>query len=241
MTRAMIKEQTGCTETELKSFEARGLVKATRRSGRGWYLYPEKIVDSVNELLGNNDQSKKMRRLSRLAELDANRPAPKMAAAIYHAKISYSSDEAITVITMVKAGRKMDEIFLETKMHPSIVRVIVKDYEMMSGSFLVSKEVLDQINSLELDGVFPITNEQGLLNVLALAATDHKCAECKKRPRGNMCMPCSKERVVQSMRKKRHMIPMEQKPTQTSEDTNEDESGVNVTDEDASDPAAITG
>lgn len=163
ITRQILKARTNVTERELRRLEQIGKVRSTAKTKRGWALYPESLVA---ELVGEK--------------------------AAGTTRIDYKTSEATEVFELLKRGETLENIVIQTKCHPAVVQQIVRDYEAMAGCLHVPKEILVQIEALDLDGPHPISSPEELLTICANAAQSLVCPNCEKRPKG-LCTGCARK------------------------------------------------
>lgn len=192
----MLLEETGLTNSELKKFEQQGLVKGVARNDRGWVLYNSQTVEALKRLA-----------TGRPARLGSIRKLTN--------EITYTSEEAVSVFEALRAGKTLEEIIIRTRIHPSIVQVIVKDYQHISGSIVILKPVMDEINRLPLDGPRPIRSATEMLEVLRDAAGEQRCSACTTRRRSRFCPACLRDKAL--ARERKRAMGIEPPPDEPSE------------------------
>jgi hypothetical protein len=96
----------------------------------------------------------------------------------------------------------LPKIVLLVGLHPTVFDSIYREYKKLSGSVLVSEEIMAEINKLSLDGDFPVKTGEELLAVMKLAAGDPKCALCKQRPPQNICNKCAQANFQRRMQQR---------------------------------------
>lgn len=178
ITGTRLMEITGCTKKQFMTFCGQGLIRAAKKTRKGWALFDEKAVHAILD-----HQKKQGVTVNGLLAPDP----------------SYTREQAIAVITRIKQGARLDDILLEVKIHPRMLRGIMKEYENLSSAVIIEKAMLDQINELPLEGTFPIKNALGLYEVLRLAADESKCKQCRKRSASQMCSQCERRRVLKNL------------------------------------------
>lgn len=176
LTRQDILERTGITNKELNSLIARRKVEATARSKRNWALFPESVVAKILRVL-----SVKMTR---------KRQQP-----------VYGAAHAVQVFKMLEAKVPTAKILLKTKLHPEALRAIEREYHQMNESLVLTKEVLNAIYKLPIEGAyFPFENGSDLLDLLERIAKGQHCVRCGKQREG-VCAPCHRAEVAREIEK----------------------------------------
>jgi hypothetical protein len=169
LTREQVALSLGVTVFEIRRKEQAGILKPALRVGRGQCLFTE---DQVLYLKGEKQK----------VDLARKQRA--------HSPGAYTAEEAKTVFTLLGEGKSMGEIVLSVGIHPWKVKVIAEMFQELTGCMYVSKKSLDTINSLKgLDGNFPITKEEELVEVL-LACDSKGCSMCGRRAK-SICKACS--------------------------------------------------
>ena len=106
----------------------------------------------------------------------------------YRKMYKYNSEDSKKVFAMLKADKPLEDIVIELCLHPGIVRAITEEYKEITGAVLVSGKVMAEINELPLDGNFPLTTGEEILDILQTCA-QAVCEACKTRP-GVICKRC---------------------------------------------------
>lgn len=178
LTRPMLAARLGVSEGEIRRRERAGQVVPVARNTRGWNLYDETTVAKAKKLVP---------RVPSLGGATAT-------------SVMYTPEEAVLVFEALNAGKDAITTVLDTKVHPLIVEAIAKDWARLTGALVITKDVLDEMNKLtSLEGVFPIRDALGLLDVMKLAALDMSCMSCGTRSR-EVCQMCAKRQVRQAAR-----------------------------------------
>jgi hypothetical protein len=177
VTRNMIKEITGLSEQGLKRLEALGIVRPVSKNETGWFLYPDTIIDKIS----NRGYAKTN---------STNRPT----------KVVYTNKESSAVLKLLMANKSLPEIAVETNVTLDTVLQIQKDYFSVTNQMVISKEILDKINELPVDGVFPLKDENELYNLLVELTKEPKCNKCGLKPKG-LCTACARESIMRLIKK----------------------------------------
>ena len=106
-----------------------------------------------------------------------------------NSSIVYLASDAKRVFDLLDQDKGLVAIVQETGLHPLVVQSIAIAYAEMGGAIIVSRSNMDKINKLTLDGNFPITNDEDLLDVL-VSCSETYCTNCKKRPKV-ICKHCA--------------------------------------------------
>lgn len=171
LTRPMLLQRTGLKNSELRSLEGRGMVKAAKRNNRGWFLWPESIVPAI---------AKKQKAYA----------SPDYA----HEVVTYESNAAVYVFELLDEGVPLTEIVKRSKLHPAVVRAIMRDYDGLAETISIPKLILDKINFLPLDCPLPIKTAEDVLRAFEMLAAATVCARCKTKPK-KLCTSCVRETV----------------------------------------------
>jgi hypothetical protein len=188
VTIAMMMERTGFSRKEINSLTQRKIIKPSTRNNQGWMLYLESCVDTVVKYKAQEPQPKE-RALKMMPA--SNRHNAQVTA--------YSTDEALTVYELSTKGLRPGQISFQAKLHPSIVRTILRDYEILDSSIVLSPEIIDQINQLSLPVEMPMQTPADILKALKVASNEHTCTCCKKRPCADVCSRCAKAMILNSI------------------------------------------
>lgn len=217
LTSKMIEEQTGLTSSEIRGYIRRNLLKGADKNSQGWMLFS---IEDVNRIVRLKDRSELKKAGNRI------RPT-KLSPASSDSKMVYSVDEGVSVFTMLRSGLAVDEIFLKTKIHPGVIHTIIKDYELLTKSIILSRAKVDELNKLSLEGNFPLATADDVVEVMKLAAQGRLCPTCTKRPHSDQCERCTRHRVIKSMErdaKLRKLLPADDSNlTSLDEGAEEDE------------------
>lgn len=104
-------------------------------------------------------------------------------------KVPYQAADAKRVFGLIRKGTSLFDIVMELEMHPDMVRTIAHDSAEMEGGLIVSGSIMRTINSLDLDGNFPLTSGEDLLDLLQ-GCSDKSCSHCGKHPK-SICKQCA--------------------------------------------------
>lgn len=177
MTRTELIDRAGLTVAEFNTLRGRNIIKSEKRNTYNWALYTEADLEKARNYAGIRVE--RLRRTDRGAE--------------------YSVNEGLLVMNRLKVGMPLDDIFVETRIHPSIVSTIARDYEKMSGAVLLPKHVVEAMRELPIEGNFKTA--QDILKAFEKASSEHKCASCKRKPRSRQCVSCCIKKNAPSTKK----------------------------------------
>jgi len=164
LNRCQVARLLGITETEVRRREKMGHLIPARTEGRSVY-YTQDQVDAEAQ----------------------RQPARKK---VTYEDIHYSGFDAAKILEERDAGATMIQCVRKHAFHPDKVEAIYKRLAQLEGGLLLSKKSMDILNTLPLDGMFPIPNEEALVEMIKLAAEEKACHGCRMRPR-SMCQKCA--------------------------------------------------
>lgn len=168
------------SESDFRSLERTGEIAADKHNSRGFGLYDQSWVERIKAIkkrskvwTHNTERSKRM--------LPASRKK----------KVPYSEDIGVKGVEILRAGGTVTDIVTKLRVHPAIAMTILKDYGTLTNGLWIPGDVLALINTLPLDGVFPISSPKEFLDILITAANELRCAteDCNKR-RSRYCKVC---------------------------------------------------
>lgn len=206
-TRAMVQDLTGLSDREMRSLEQRGLIKGDRRNNDGWMLY--KISD-INDFIRRKENMRRGVRGGYIPDEVEMRP--------------YMPEEGVSVFKLLKAGRPLEDIVLATGIHPAAIRMIVRDYQMMTGVIVLPKHFVDQINQLPIDATLPVTNAEEVYALIVDATKEKPCGGCRKRSKG-LCNICAKQRFMEQLERQKKAVASAQEDVRDSEPETEPQEG----------------
>lgn len=166
LTRAQAAARIGISVTELRRREADGRLRPRKRTVNGWHLFAVEDVEAQT-----NASATGLTRKSTVID------SP------------YTPEEAADVFDALDAGKTLVQCVRDCKVMPVVVRLLAEEYASLTGSLFLKKETVDTINTLPLEGTFPLKGERDLLAVLVAASAD-TCKSCSTRARV-MCKPCA--------------------------------------------------
>lgn len=217
LTQRMISARLGLPDQEIRRYVQRGVLKSTMLNSQGWALYKEEDVEGLARFKKKEDDKKAGFRVR----------VPRMGPATAETKMVYSVDEGLSVFALLDAGTPIHQIFQKTRIHPSVIHTIAKDYELFTKSILIPREMIDKMNELSLEGNFPISSADDVLGVMRLAAEGRQCPDCQKRAHAQRCERCIRRTLIKSMErdaKLRKLLPADD-PNLTSLDEGEEDEG----------------
>lgn len=172
MTKGMVMEALNLNERRFdKMLEEKLLEPCDKHPTRGWHLFSERDVTKLKHIL----------------IMQQGVPHKESADLQLH---DYSLQAAKTVFKALQEGASIVGMIDQLNIHPLAMRAIVRDYAALSESILLSKQQMDIINALPLEGEFPIMNPNALVSLLHDLSVEKKCPKCKTRDRTHLCGPC---------------------------------------------------
>lgn len=182
ITKGMLLEKSGLTKAELRSLESQGMVRPAGKNARGWALYEACIVPVISK--------KSIAPEDRPAALPSHKQLDRV--------VQYTTSEAVLVFGMFKKGMPLEDVILETHIHPTVVTMIRRDYEEMTGTLFVSRSTLERINALPLDCPLPLKTQDDLYTAMGSLASSVICGRCKTKPK-RYCSGCVSEMVAKKI------------------------------------------
>lgn len=195
--RKMLREQANISEHDLKSLEGQGIIKAARKARGGWCLWSLAQVERVRGLA---EEMRNRREARANTQGGHSRHLP----AFRDHAVPYSLEEYEAVLDAITRDVARDRIPIETKVHPAIVKNILKDHSEMTGAILIAKPIVDAINALALPGVGSIRTADELFDALKFMGDEalevKKCIGCKDETRTH-CETCIRKLIARALKK----------------------------------------
>lgn len=195
MTGGMAREYLGITESQFRSMTQKGLLESTKRNARGWCLYAEEDIkayakDTIPKIMDDPRAAERKRS-------DMLLPATISACTVY------SRQEAVVVFALIRAGKNLVDIVLETGHHPAAIMSIARDFVALENAIFLDARTMALINALPLEGEMPLRKADDVLRALRVAASDQQCrTPACGRPRGVHCAGCLQARIVTAQTRK---------------------------------------
>lgn len=178
LTQQEFLERSGLSARDFRMLVHRRRLLAIATSPGGWTLYDAADVDRVRLLRNGGGH------VSTISGINQ------------HGAVDYSIEDGKKVFDLLQKGVRHDAIFMQTSIHPRVIEAIVVDFARMSRTIVLSKEILDQINELPIDGVtLPVTSGADVLQAIAVALRTQRCQACKKLPRSHQCVGCTRAAI----------------------------------------------
>lgn len=105
----------------------------------------------------------------------------------------YSGAQAQQCFRAFSSGKNERHCTEEFGIHPKIVARIHEHWAMCDDGIYISKEQVESIRAMPLDGPAKLETGQHIVEMLAAASEDALCAECSKRAR-KVCVGCANKR-----------------------------------------------
>ena len=177
-TRDQVRDRLELTEREIRRLVAHNVLRTDSVNHAGWSLYSEGQLQTL--LNRKRDGS--------LFQFDATKTVTRPASGNISA---YNGEDGVRVFELIERKTPLPKIVMLTGLHPRIVDQIRFDYDQLSVSMTLPKEILDQINGLKrLQGSFPLRSPTDLLEVLLMANAERLCMTCKKQLCAAECPGC---------------------------------------------------
>jgi hypothetical protein len=162
ITRAELAIALGVTQEYVRHKEKLGKVKPEKRGRMNQPLYNKSAIATLQEQIP-------------VKGLGFNR-------------VTYGAEDAKRVFGLIRSGTPLFDIVMELGIHPDVVQSIAYDAANMSGGLFVHGPVMKIINELNLDGNFPLTSDDDLLEVLK-SCVSKDCSHCGKHAK-SVCKHC---------------------------------------------------
>lgn len=104
--------------------------------------------------------------------------------------VAFTGEQAAKVFEALEEGLTEIQVVMKKGIHPKVVSEAAIEYHRLKQEIIVTRDRLKIINALPLDGNFPITTADELVDLLRGCAVETSCEQCRKRPRV-ICEPCS--------------------------------------------------
>jgi len=153
------------TEKEFRSLEIRGEIKTSLRNAAGFTVYDE---DTVRTLCNRKDEGGLIQN-------------------------GYLDEQGNKVFRLLKDGMSLVDITIETGYHPQVIRAIVRDWDLFSGSITIPKSIVDQMKAVDLDLDRPIDSASQIMDLFTAAVSARLCKICKLRDCASSCRHCIKK------------------------------------------------
>ncbi len=184
MTRKELLERADISESEFRGLVRLNRIQAVRRTNGGWGLYNESCLEKIRKI--------KDRRVKRLPMGGVGGDGI--------VRSVYTVEEGLTLLVLVREGLSVDEIFFRSKIHPGIIYSFLREHDAMLGTLTIGKDVLDQINALQIEGVsFPLRSPRDILDAFLELAVEPRCRTCKKKAPSSTCVPCTRRALLDEL------------------------------------------
>lgn len=195
-TRAGLREETGYTDAQLRTLEARGILKATVRNDLGWALYTMEDIDTLRSINPALARPPTQGRRSGPAWNGRTLAPPKPT------HTEYTNEDAVQVFERLERGLTLAQIVLETRIHPVTVKAVYDKYVELAGIIMLSRMDLEKINKLKnLPGTFPVRSGEDIVAILQYVAKDRLCAKCRQTDAAEQCEACIEGKVIRKIEK----------------------------------------
>lgn len=211
-TKAMIKEKVGLSEPAMRSILWHKIITSDTQSSGGYTLYSEKSVEKLINMKADGSLFRELRKLKAGALLDENSST---------VVANYSDVQGVEVFELLGEGRSLEEIIVETRIHPLVVKRIREDYDDITGSIHIPRRVVDQLNAFEekgLPGTFPVKDANAVLDFFQGYALVRACPTCSDRLASIYCTQCTIAQSEAAMFTSRPAQSVEAGPGQSADD-----------------------
>lgn len=186
VTRRVLCEKVGLTEQQFRALVSIDVLTSDGTNGSGYALYKDSTVERLITMKGDGSL---FRHLS-------GTPTKGGATSVITTSptLHYSAEDGVRVFELLSAGKTLAAIILETRIHPMLVKAIRIDYDDITGSIHLSKDMVDQLNDFgragRLPGSFPVRSGDDVLKVIEFCAVDRTCSICEQNAALTACEDC---------------------------------------------------
>lgn len=107
------------------------------------------------------------------------------------APVEFSGDDASIVFKALREGKALDDIVIESSVHPLIVKAASEAFAQLRGGLFLSVEHMRELEKMPIDGEWPVQSAKHLVDMLRGALEETSCEKCKKKAR-KVCLVCAK-------------------------------------------------
>lgn len=134
-----------------------------------------------SEPLFTYGQLEEQRMLSRRRTTAAQGPAP----------VEFSGDDASIVFKALREGKALDDIVIDSSVHPLIVRAASEAFAQLRGGLFLSAEHMREIEKMPIDGEWPVQGAKQFVDMLRGVLEETSCEKCKRKAR-KVCLVCAR-------------------------------------------------
>ena len=193
VTRRVLCEKVGLNESQFRALAKTGVILSDGANGNGYALYTNETVRRLMTMKGDGTL---LRSLSSYASIDESTSDAATAAATPPAApaLRYSAEDGVRVFELLRDGKTLEDIVLTTRVHPLVVKTISLDYDDLTGSIHLPKDIVARLNALgndgKLPGAFPLRDATDVFAIVELCAADRTCSTCEKNGALTSCEEC---------------------------------------------------
>lgn len=181
VTRRTLCEKVGLTDKQFRALAVDRVIASDGVNGGGYAIYKTSTVERLLTMKGEGTLFRRM--ASATTTSSAATPSA-----------SYSAEEGVRVFELLRDGKSLEEIILTTRIHPLLVKAIRIDYDDITGSIHLSRDIVSQLNDFgsagKLPGGFPLRDANDIFSVMELCAIDRTCSTCEANPALTSCESC---------------------------------------------------
>ena len=189
VTRPVLCERVSLTEAQFRTLTASNVILSDGANPSGYALYSNATVE---RLIAMKRDGSLFRSLASAAPAAAD--ALSSTPAIVSPTLHYSAEDGVRVFELLRDGKTLEDIILETRIHPMLVKAIRVDYDDITGSIHLTKDIVQRMNALgndgKLPGAFPLRDANDVFAIVELCSTDRTCSTCEKNAALTSCEDC---------------------------------------------------
>ena len=184
-TRDEVRARLGLSEPEFIRLRHIPEFVATSQTRNGWALWSEAQVKRMEVKLLDGSLFQKSVGEDGSLTMPPQGPRPDLVA-----------ENGPRVFEMLYDGIPPHVIVIKTKLPSAVVDQIRHDYDRMSGSMTIPREILERMNAVKrLNGRFPLRSPADILEVFQLADGARVCTTCRSVGASSECGGCVYQRA----------------------------------------------
>ena len=187
ITRRALCEKVGLTDHQFRALAKVNVITSDGVNGSGYALYQ---IATVERLIAMKGDGTLFRHLSSHASTTNTTPSHPTVRPTLH----YSAEDGVRVFELLDAGETIKSIIVKTRIHPMLVKAISVDYDDLTGSIHLTKDIVDRLNDFgragRLPGAFPVRDGADVIAVVETCAVDRTCSTCETNAALTSCEEC---------------------------------------------------
>ena len=191
VTRSVLCERVGINTSQFRALVTSNVILSDGVNSHGYALY---TLDTVERLIAMKHDGSLFRTLASSEPTSSSNEAAAHQRPLMTAAMHYSAEDGVRVFELLHAGKSLEQIILQTRIHPLIVKAIRADYDDITGSVHLPRDIVDRLNDFgragRLPGAFPVRSSEDVITVVELCAVDRTCSTCEINAAVSSCEDC---------------------------------------------------